>query len=242
VSVFTPSEGAPAPLDPVLRQAGAVLCTRDGRSVAVHYGSSAGELAVCVSAVGLVDRSDLSKLVIEAPATSLAQLASRMTGAALAPGGAVCADGAWWCGASQDRILVLADQAAARRLIERLRIHAVHHVVRRVRDWSMELAAIGLLGPAAGKVLRALGAYGSAGNPRLVTPFCAGSIAGADVSWLLESDRSAIAVVQRDRIASVWRAVETAGRPCGISCVGQEAAGRYALLERARSRGAALVT
>jgi hypothetical protein len=39
----------------------------------------------------------------------------------------------------------------------------------------------------------------------------------------------------------VWRAVERAGRPFGLSCVGQEAAGRYSLLERTRSRAAALV-
>ena len=48
-------------------------------------------------------------------------------------------------------------------------------------------------------------------------------------------------LVDRERAGEVWRAIEHAGRPFGLSCVGQEAAGRYALLERTRSRAAALV-
>jgi glycine cleavage system aminomethyltransferase T len=241
VSVFAPSEDAAGPLDAVLRQAGAVFSSRHGHAVAIHYGSAAGELSVCVSAVGLVDRSDLCKLAIETSgAGALAQLTARAAGAELAPEGAIWADGAWWCGAPRDEALVLTDPHTARRLVERLRIHAIHHVVRGIRDRSEELAAIGILGPAAPRVLAALGAYGAAGDPRLATPFCTASVAGADVSWLLESDRSAIALVASDCAADVWHAIEAAGRPFGISCVGQEAAGRYALLERARSRTAAL--
>jgi hypothetical protein len=136
---------------------------------------------------------------------------------------------------------VLAELSVGRRLVERLRVHAMHQPVRRLRGCSADLAAIGLLGPSAGKVLRALGAYGAAGDPRLAAPFGSGAVAGVDVSWLLESDHSAIALVPRSRAADVWRAIEIAGRPFGISCVGQEAAGRYALLERARRRATALV-
>jgi glycine cleavage system aminomethyltransferase T len=241
VSTIAPADGAAAPLDALLRQAGAVFAGHNGARVAIHYGSAAGELAVCVSAVGLVDRSGLSKLMIEAPPSSLTQLTSRMIGGQLTPGGSTYADGAWWCGAANDRILVLTDRSAAQRLVERLRIHAVHNVVRRLRDCSGELAAIGVLGPATPHVLRALGAYGAAGDPRLVAPFQASSAAGAAVWWLLESDHSATALVSPDCAAQVWRAIETAGRPFGISCVGQEAAGRYALLERARNRPSALV-
>jgi glycine cleavage system aminomethyltransferase T len=224
----------------VLRQAGAVFSSRDGVPVAIHYGSAAGELAVCVSAVGLVDRSDLAKLVIEAPPASLDALTSRLAGGELVPGGALCAAGAWWCCAAEDKLLVLAEPSVGRRLVERLRVHAMHQPVRRLRECSAELAAIGLLGPAAVRVLRALGVYGAAGDPRLVTPFGPGTVSGLDVSWLLESDRSAVALVPRDRAADAWRAIEAAGRPFGISCVGREAAGRYALLERARGRVGAL--
>lgn len=44
------------PLAAVLRQAGAVFARRAGNQVPVDYGSVAGELAVCVSAVGLISR------------------------------------------------------------------------------------------------------------------------------------------------------------------------------------------
>ena len=239
VSVFAPSEGAAGPLDTVLRQAGAVFSSRNGHPVAIHYGSAAGELSVCVSAVGLVDRSDLCKLEIETLGDRAStELSSRVAGAELHPGGAAWADGAWWCGVAPDRVLVLADRRTARRLVERLRIHALHHVVRGVRDRSAELAGIGLLGPGAREVLAAVGAYGPSGDPRLAAPFSSRPVAGVDVSWLLESDRSAVAVVARERATDVWRAIELAGRRFGISCVGQEAAGRYALLERARRRSA----
>ena len=237
VSVFAPSEGASGPLVAVLEDAGAVFCTRDGHPVAVHYGSAAGELSVCVSAVGLVERSDLCKIEIETPdGRASMELSSRAARAELHPGGAVWADGAWWCGAAPDRVLVLADRGTGRRLVERLRVHALHHLVRAVRDRSTDLAAIGLIGPGAREVLAAIGAYGPSGDPRLAAPFGSRPVAGVGASWLLESDRCAVAVVARDRAAEVWRAIELAGRSFGISCVGQEAAGRYALLERARGR------
>ena len=46
---------------------------------------------MCVRAVGLVDRSDLSKLVLEAPPAQLAGLTSRLVGHAVAAGGALSA-------------------------------------------------------------------------------------------------------------------------------------------------------
>jgi glycine cleavage system aminomethyltransferase T len=238
VSILAPPEGGPPSLDVVLRQAGAVFATHQGRSMALHYGSAAGELAVCVSAVGLADRSDLTTLALQAPRAQLAQLTSRLAGGEIAPGGALDAAGAWWCGAGPDTVVVVSRPDVRRRLIERLRVHAAHQVALRVL--SIEFAPIGLLGPRAGSVLCALGVYGTAGDPRSVSPFGRGTVAGSEVWWLLESDRSAVVLVDSPRAGQVWRAIENAGRPFGISCVGQEAAGRYALLERTRSRAAAL--
>jgi glycine cleavage system aminomethyltransferase T len=226
------AEGAPRPLLGLLEQAGAVFASRENRRIAVHYGSAAGELAVCVSAVGLVDRSDLSKLVIEAPASQLGHLTERLAGGMVAPGGALRASGAWWCGAAPDRIVVLCEPHLATRLRSRLRDHAVHYAALSVQDRSGDWAAIELLGHSAGKVLRALGAFGEAGDPRQVSPFTARTVAGHPVRWLLESDRCALLLVPTQSAGAVWQAIEQAGRPAGISCVGLEAASRYALLER----------
>ena len=103
-----------------------------------------------------------------------------------------------------------------------------------MRDPPTELAAIALLGRNADQVLRALGAFGQSGDPRAGPPFAHGSIAGIPASWLLQSDRRALALVPREHAGEAWLAIERAGRPFGISCVGHEAACRYALLERTR--------
>jgi glycine cleavage system aminomethyltransferase T len=229
MTITAPSEG---PLQTVLRQAGAVFSGREGRPVAVHFGSPAGELAVCVRAVGIVDRSELSKLTIEAPRLQLRLLTSRLIGATVAPGGAVQAAGAWWCAASEESVTVLCEQSVARRLQDRVREHAVHYAALSVRDRTPELAAIELLGPATGTLLATLGVYGEAGDPRSVPPFTAATTADCEVRWLLESDRRALALVPSASAAEMWKAIERAGRPYGISCVGIEAARRYALLDR----------
>ena len=105
--VTAPSEGRSRQLAALLRQAGAVFATHDGRSVAVNYGSAAGELAVCVTGVGLVDRSALAKLVLQGPPPQLDQLLTRSVGGSVAPGGALSADGAWWCSATEGQVTVL---------------------------------------------------------------------------------------------------------------------------------------
>ena len=218
----------------VLRRAGAVLATRDGRPVAMNFGSAAAELAVCVRAVGLVDRSELSKLVVEASPAQLAALTSRLAGDRVSLGGVLSAGSAWWCGDAPGRVIVLSDPETGARLRDRLHVDARRFAGIAVRDASAELAAIAVLGRSASEVLRALGAYGEAGDPRTVPPFAHGLLAGVPTSWLLQSDRRALALVPREHAGEAWLAIERAGRPFGISCVGYEAACRYALLERAR--------
>jgi len=221
-------------LDDVLRQAGAVFSSRAGHPVAVNYGSACGELAVCVSEVGLVDRSGLSTFVIEAPAAQLGLLMDRFLGGVVAPGGALSVGGTWWCRSALHQIMAISEPPVGRRLGERLRAQAMHHVAVDVRDRSADLAAIELLGRNAHKVLRRLGAYGESGDPRGVPPFRPGTVDGIELRWLLESDRRALALVARKRAGDLWRAIERAGHEFGISCVGRDAANRYALLERTR--------
>jgi glycine cleavage system aminomethyltransferase T len=232
VSVTARSQEAPAPLDLVLRRAGAVLSVRDGRPVAVNFGSAAAELAVCVRTVGLVDRSDLQALALEAPPAQLSALMTRVAGATVLPGGLAFGAGAWWCGEAPDRVIVVCDQRTGARLAGGLRAVAARHVT--VRDLSSELTAIGLLGRHTGRVLAALGMYGPAGDPRHAKPFARGSVQGIPACWLLQSDHRALVLVAPEQAGAAWLAIERAGREHGISCVGQEAAARYALMERLR--------
>ncbi len=238
VSTFAASQDAADPLVDILRRAGAVFATQHGHSVAVNYGSAAGELAVCVTAVGILDRSELTKFALEAPAAQLSHLLTRLLGSQLAVGGARRSAGAWWCRWAADRVLVLCEPSAGGRLLERLLTQTVHHVALSVHDRSDELAAIALVGRATPSVLAALGAFGDAGDPRSVPPLTSCSVRDVRVEWLLESDRRALALVDREHAGIVWRAIDDAGRPFGISCVGQEAASRYQLLERSAALGA----
>jgi glycine cleavage system aminomethyltransferase T len=218
----------------LLRQAGAVFGRRGGHAAAMHYGSPAGELAVCIRTVGLVDRSELTKLLVEAPAAQLRQLTSRLTGDLVAPGGALYAGSAWWCAATPQQLYVLCEQQVGERLKRALQIQAPRHV--EVSDRSDSLAALGLLGARAADVLRTLGAFGHAGDPRLVRPFSERVIAEVPARVLLESDRRALLLVPQDRAGELWREIERVGRGFGLSCVGLEAARRYELIERARTR------
>ena len=205
-----------------------------GEPVTISFGSAAAELAVCVRAVGLVDRSELCKLVLEAPPAQLAALTSRLAGDTVSPGGVLSAGNAWWCGDAAGRVIVLSDPDTGTRLRERLHVDARRCAGMIVRDASAEMAAIGLLGRNADAVLRGLGAFGASGDPRSVAPFSHGQIAGIPASWLLQSDRRALALVPRAAAGEAWLAIERAGHPFGISCVGHDAACRYALLERTR--------
>ena len=128
-----------------------------------------------MSAVGLVDRSDLSKLVVEAPPSQLGHLTERLAGGTLATGGALHAAGAWWCAAAPERMVVLCEPHLASRLRARLRDHAVHYAALSVEDHSEDWTAIELVGRATTQLLRSLGAYGAAGDPRSVSPFTAAS-------------------------------------------------------------------
>jgi glycine cleavage system aminomethyltransferase T len=206
-----------------------------GHAVVAHYGSAAGELAACVSAVGLADRSDLAKLVLEGPPGQLRHLTQRLTGSEVAPGGAVLSGGAWWCAERPERMLVVCDSRRGDRL------HAVLHarVARRsavsLTERSTDLAALAVVGRRASALLAELGVYGESGNPRHVPPLSAHTGTGADVLWLLESDDKALALMNSADAPAVWHAIERAGQRYGLCAVGQEALVRYALIRRISS-------
>ena len=211
---------------------------RHGRRIAVNYGSPAGELAVCVRAVGLVDRSELAKFMLEAPPAQLSHLAMRLTGQTVAVGGALLAGGAWWCRTTPERFVVLCSPLMADRFLAGLRALPAHHVSLRTDDVSDTYAALGVVGRAKPRVLAALGVYGESGDARRTSPITTCQVGGVEVMWLLESDRTALALVPRSEAADVWRAIEDAGRSFGLSYVGHEAASRYTLLERTASGSA----
>jgi glycine cleavage system aminomethyltransferase T len=222
-------------LDAVVSRAGAVRGDHAGRPVALHYGSAAGELAACVSRVGLGDRSELGKLVLEGPGATLGRVVSELTGMALACGGALPSETAWWCAVTPERVLVLTEPEDGDRLHGRIRRLGARYPDLRIRDLSQAWSAIAIVGRQAGEVLARLGVYGATGNPRSVAPASFLRVAGVGVTWLLQSDHRALALMGDHDAPTVWHALHAVGRPFGICAVGQQAIARYTLLARTQT-------
>jgi glycine cleavage system aminomethyltransferase T len=216
-------------------RAGAIRGDHDGRPVTLHYGSAAGELAACVSRVGLGDRSELGKLALEGSHETLRQVVSHLTGMALATGGALCTGTVWWCAPTPERVLVLTEPSDGDRLQSRIRRLGARHPDLRIRDLSHAWSTIAIVGRQAGDVLARLGVYGATGDPRSVAPASSLRVAGSEVTWLLQSDHRALALMGHRDAPAVWHALHAAGRPFGICAVGQQAIARYTLLGRSHT-------
>ena len=83
--------------------------------------------------------------------------------------------------------------------------------------------------------------YGPAGDPSETAPYTEVPIRGHRVCWLLEGPTCALASVDAENAGEVWQAIELAGRPHGISCVGLDSIDRYTMVERAKRRTASLI-
>jgi glycine cleavage system aminomethyltransferase T len=204
----------------------------DGPGVASHYGSPAGELAVCLRAVGIADRSDLGKLVVSGRSEAVAELVGRVSGDGLAATGVALSAGAWWCAAAGDQVVVLCEPPRRLRLLNVLRSSARPLAGVRVEDASTAWSAIAVVGRCATNVLSMLGALGPEDDPRSAPPFGSVVIAGSDVHVLLQSDRRTLLLMDRADAQRVWHAVELAGRAFGMSCVGLQAVERFSLVDR----------
>ena len=229
-------------LPTLLRQAGAAMIFRDGRAVPAHYGSAPGELAVCMRSVGIAHRPDLAALSISGSARGLDQLLARVVGRDVAPGGATLEGGAWWCRSnSNPEIVVICRRGSVPRLIRSLRFGVSGFGSARLADDSEERVVFNIIGRRTEAVLAELGGLGPEQDPRDVTPYSVGSIKGHAVRLLIEGSTGAFVLVAPASTADVWQAIQEAGRPHGISCVGLEAIERYALLERAARGSMALL-
>jgi glycine cleavage system aminomethyltransferase T len=233
LSIHAPVPSPPSSLDAIVQRAGGVRATHAGHVVVTSYGSAAGELAACMTAVGLADWSQLTKLILDGPPAALRALTSRLADAELAPGGTVSAGGAWWCAETATRTIVLCEPQRATRLRAALAREAPRQPSITVTDRTAGWATLAVVGRRAGDLLACLGVYGPSGDPRAVPPVRDHRCGGVTATWLLQSDDIAWAVLPRTDAPALWRAIERAGRPLALCAVGQEAVSRYALTRRA---------
>ena len=221
-----------SPLDAVARRAGAVMVPRNGWSVPAHYGSPAGELAVCSRGVGMVDRSEIGKLELCGDPDVLDLLLYDLTDRQLEPNGVLRVGGVQWCAASPERVFAFCEPSELSSLSERINSAVGRGSSVLLTDETDELAAVGLLGPAGPSVIAALGAW-SLDTIRLPQPsFAATMFEGLPVYLLEESSNRSLVLIERLYAEELWHLLERVGRPFGLSCVGSEAAERFAMIER----------
>jgi glycine cleavage system aminomethyltransferase T len=222
---------AHSPLEPQLQKAGATMVARHGWWVAAHYGSPAGELALCETAVGLADRSDLGKLELRGEPSALEQLVGQLSGGRADPGDALLAEGAWWCAVSRTHVIALCDAGETARLRDRT-LDAVRWAPgATAADVTMAYAAIGLLGPRTPDVLNELSdtepPLGEIDSPAFDVLRLA-----AVPAMLLRAPAGAVALTEAARGAALWADVERAGREAGIGHVGMDAVTHLSALAR----------
>lgn len=223
---------AHSPLEPLLQKAGATMVVRHGWWVAAHFGSPGGELALCETAVGLADRSDLGKLELRGEAGAIEQLVGQLSGGQVSPGDALLAEGTWWCAVSHEHVLALCDAG------ETGRVHAAAHAAVRwtrgatVADVTPRFAALGLLGPGTATVLGELSdsepPLGDAETPA----FDVLRLAAVPAMLLRDAPGRAVVLTEAARAAALWTEVERAGREAGIGKVGADAVSHLSPLAR----------
>jgi hypothetical protein len=206
-----------------LRRSAESVGLRGGHLVPLRYGSAAGELALCVRAVGLVDREDLRVLAITTDPNGLDRLTAESIDGGLAVGEAATVGRSHWGRLAPDRALVVLPALTVPLLCEQLlrRPGALEASVEQTA-----LQAISVIGPETPGVLSDLGASGApvAANGRGAV---ATSPVAGGVAWLLLDNSSALALVEPEDAVRAWTAISEAGSRYGLGYVGAEAAERF---------------
>jgi hypothetical protein len=219
-----------ASLSEMLTRSAGSTGTRAGHTVPLHYGSAAGELALCIRSVGLVNREDLVVLSLRGNEAALERItAPRLGDESLQVGEAASAGGIHWGRGGTNELLVAAAPEAA------LLLQGLAASDDELRVEAVELTAIGLVGPGTQGLLLDLGIYGSLAGAEEGGGRTA-EIAGASGAWLLLDDSFALALVEPDRALDLWRLITAAGRRFELGYVGAEAAERFELTRCAPAR------
>ncbi len=216
-------------LSQMLRRSAASTGTRAGRTVPLHFGSAAGELALCVRSVGLAHREDLSVLAVRGDEPALDLLTAERLGHRLAPGEAATAAGVHWARRAARELLAVGSPATL------LPLQGLPASGLDVRLEVLDLTAIGLVGPGTQGLLFDLGIYGSvSAAPEELGRIAA--IAGGVGTWLLLDSSFALALVEPSEAVGLWRLLSATGRRFEIGNVGAEAAERFELTRCAPAR------
>ncbi len=198
--------------------ASAALHERDGYTVVAHYGSVHGEMAVCMTSVGLADRSDYGVLELRGDRELLDRaLSARLGDPPLAVGSGRRLRSVWYLRLDARHTLLVGPHAALASgpPIGRGRDRSdLPH-----RDIGASLAIVGIVGPRAARLLAA------AKLPGELPIGAIGADAGDSdiVAILRESQRGYLALISADAADAFWGRLLIAGEPLGAAFVGYDA-------------------
>jgi hypothetical protein len=182
-----------------------------------------GEVAVCLTAVGLAVRAELRVLELSGRRASLdALLRQAVGGEAPSPGFAHRVGGAWCARVDDSTAFVLGDAATVGRWSSLTHQAVGARSVPGISEASSKRVVLSLIGPRLGGLLVSLAtpAAVATGSVRLC------SIAGEPTVLIGENAGRALLVCEPDAAASVCAALFDAGRGVGLSLVGAEAIAR----------------
>lgn len=211
-----------------LRRAGARMKLRDGATEALDFGSATSELANCRRAVGLALRVDLGVLDVQGPPGVIDDVSARHTDLRLAQGEVAAVQSSFWARVGPHELLVLCPSAAALRLGRRLSDESRRFAGLHATERSRELVALEVLGRRTRPLLSKLGAESADRGAGLAH----GTLAGAEVVWVVVSEELAVAVVPTSSATTAWREIARVGRSYGLGYVGMDAVRRFALASR----------
>jgi glycine cleavage system aminomethyltransferase T len=198
--------------------AGAVLAERDGHTIIANYGSVPSEIAVCMKAVGLIDRADLGVFEIRAETERLERtLAQRLGDPPISPGSARRLRKVWYLRLDRRRALLVGPHGV-------LAAGTPLGADSQKDDWSVtnvgaKVALISVIGPRAARLLSA------AEFPGTLEIGAVGRDPGdaSVIAILRESQRRILIAVRAEAVDALWERLLTAGEPLSAAFVGCDA-------------------
>jgi glycine cleavage system aminomethyltransferase T len=218
-----------APLDTLLRHAGATMAAEHGAIVALDYGSSAGEVALGTRAVGIADRSELSVIELLGNEPEFDAQVEALTGLVPRVGRAVYLDG-WWCLTGPARLVILAQPGREPKLAARLGTCPD----LAASDITARRAVLSVLGPRAELLMTEGGLVGLPGMPLGATIL--GDLAGRHALVVRDGAASYLVSLAVDDAVHVWETLLDLGHPMGVGFIGREALDHLAVAARTRDR------
>lgn len=198
--------------------AGAQLGERDGHVVVALYGSTHGEIAACMTHVGLADRSDVGTLELRGGRSPLDRaLAARLGDPPPAAGTARRQRGVWYLRLDTRRTLIVGAHGVLSGLAPLGTSSDRADLV--MRDIGDSIATVSVVGPRAARLLTAAGLPGDLEIGAIGRDPGDASV----IAILRESQRSVLILVRTLAINAFWGRLLPVGEPLGAAMVGCDA-------------------